>query len=198
MLVLAGCAAWGTPARADIYAYVRPGASVLLTNIAASDRPPSWTIRTGEPAPVAQAAPSKARDRYQDEVLGIAREYGVDLDLIHAVIAIESNYVSNVVSPKGAVGLMQLMPPLAKKYGVANAFDAAENIRGGVRYLRDLLAAFDGDIELVLAAYNAGEPAVRKYGRSVPPFPETIHYVRSVQRKYRERKQQAGAVPNDR
>lgn len=196
MLMLVGCAACGTPARADIYAYFKPSASVLLTNIAVPDRQASWTIRTGEPdAAVATPSLSKASDRYQAEVLAVAREYAVDLDLIHAVIATESNYVSNAVSPKGAIGLMQLMPSLAKKYGVTDAFDAVQNIRGGVQYLRYLLGAFDGNIELVLAAYNAGERAVLKYSRSVPPFPETINYVHSVQRKYRERKQLAGAVP---
>lgn len=196
MLLLLGCAACGPPARADIYAYVKPGASVLLTNIVERGRQPSWTIRTGDPeAALAKPTPLKGRDRYQDEVLAVAREYAVDLDLIHAVIATESNYVSNAVSPKGAIGLMQLMPPLAKKYGVSDAFDAAQNIRGGVQYLRYLLGEFDGNIELVLAAYNAGQAAVLKYGRSVPPFPETINYVRSVQRKYRERKQLTEAVP---
>lgn len=191
--MLVGCAGCGTSARADIYAYVQPGDSVLLTNLALRDRQAFWTIRTDEPgAVVARPAASKARDRYQDEVLAVAREYAVDLDLIHAVIAAESNYVSNAVSPKGAAGLMQLMPPLAKKYGVTNAFDAVQNLRGGVQYLRYLLRAFDGNIELVLAAYNAGEVAVLKYGRRVPPFPETINYVRSVQLKYRERKKMAG------
>jgi soluble lytic murein transglycosylase-like protein len=142
---------------------------------------------------VSESANPRARDRYQDEVQTVAREYGVDFDLIHAVIATESNYVSTAVSPKGAIGLMQLMPPTAKRYGIVNLFDATQNLRAGAQYLRHLLTAFDGDIELVLAAYNAGERAVRKYGRKVPPYPETINYVRAVQGTYRDRKHVAGA-----
>lgn len=192
VVMLVGCAACNTPARADIYAYAQSGDSLLLTNLIVRDRQASWTIRSAEPdAGAAKRAPSKSPDRYHDEVLALARQYAVDLDLIHAVIATESNYVSNAVSPKGAAGLMQLMPPLAKRYGVTDAFDAVQNIRGGVQHLSYLLRAFDGNIELVLASYNAGEAAVLKYGRRVPPFPETINYVRTVQLKYRERKKVA-------
>lgn len=192
---LIGCAACCTSAHADIYAYIKPEGSVLLTNIAVGGRPVSWAIGSVEAE--AKPAPSKTRIDYQNEVQAIGREYGVDADLIHAVIAIESNYVSNAVSPKGAIGVMQLMPSMAQKYKVADPSDALQNIRGGVQYLRHLLGVFDGDLDLVLAAYNAGEPAVLKYGRRVPPFPETLHYVRSVQRKYRERKQLASAIPTE-
>lgn len=198
VLVLIGSATCGAPARADIYAYVEQGAPVLLTNIEVRDRRAAWTIRTG-PAmpPIVKSALAAAPAPYQLEVSAAALEYGVDLDLIHAVIATESNYVSNAVSPKGARGLMQLMPALAKQYGVTDALDAAQNIRAGVRYLRYLLGAFDDNRELALAAYNAGEQAVRKYGRRMPPFPETVKYVRSVERKYRERKQSGSAVTLD-
>lgn len=194
VLVFIGSATCGAPARADIYAYVEQGASVLLTNIEARDRRAAWTIRTG-PAmpPIVNPAPVP----YQLEVSAAALEYGVDLDLIHAVIATESNYVSTAVSPKGARGLMQLMPALAKQYGVTDALDAAQNIRAGVRYLRYLLGAFGDNRELALAAYNAGEQTVRKYGRRMPPFPETVKYVRSVERKYRERKLSGSAVTLD-
>lgn len=188
------CAAIAEPARADVYAYVKADASIVLTNIAVGTLQPAWIIRGPDPLEaVAKPAIPAARDRYQDEVQAAAREYAVDSDLIHAVIATESNYVSNVVSPKGAVGLMQLMPPTAKRYGIANSFNALQNIRGGAQHLRHLLTAFNGDIALVLAAYNAGEQAVLKYGRAVPPFPETINYVRTVQGRYRDRKQTARA-----
>lgn len=194
VLVFIGSATCGAPARADIYAYVEQGASVLLTNIEVRDRRAAWTIQTG-PAMPAIVKPALAP--YQLEVAAAAIEYGVDLDLIHAVIATESNYVRNAVSPKGARGLMQLMPALAKQYGVTDALDAAQNIRAGVRYLRYLLGAFDDNRELALAAYNAGEQTVRKYGRRMPPFPETVKYVRSVERKYRERKLSGSAVTLD-
>jgi soluble lytic murein transglycosylase-like protein len=184
----------GTLPRADIYAYDNPDASIVLTNLARGKVPVSWIMRVEEPAEAAsKPANPRGRDRYQEEVRAVAREYGVDLDLIHAVIATESNYVSNAVSPKGAIGLMQLMPPTAKRYGIVNLFDATQNIRAGAQYLRHLLTAFDGDIELVLAAYNAGEQAVLKYGGKVPPFSETINYVRRVQGAYRGRKQLARA-----
>jgi soluble lytic murein transglycosylase-like protein len=195
--VLLALAVAGGPARADIYAYVRPNATVVLTNIVATDMAPAWVIRAPD-APAARARPAAAqvRARYQDEVDAAAREYAVDVDLIHAVIATESNYVSNAVSAKGAVGLMQLMPPTAKRYGIVDSFDALQNIRGGAQHLRHLLTAFDGNIDLVAAAYNAGETAVLKYGRKVPPFPETIRYVRTVQGIYRDRKHSAAQSPD--
>jgi soluble lytic murein transglycosylase-like protein len=195
ILVLVVCPMVAPPARADIYAYVNPDSSIVLTNLAQGKIPASWIMRFEEPPEaVSKPADPRVRDRYQEEVQSVAREYGVDIDLIHAVIATESNYVSNAVSPKGAIGLMQLMPPTAKKYGIVNLFDAIQNIRAGTQYLRHLLTAFDGDIELVLAAYNAGERAVLKYGRKVPPFPETINYVRVVQGTYRGRKRLAGGA----
>lgn len=185
-----------SPARADIYAYVNPDSSIVLTNLAQGKLPASWVMHVEVPSEAAsKSANPRVRDRYQEEVQAVAREYGVDIDLIHAVIAAESNYVSNAVSPKGAIGLMQLMPPTAKRYGIVNLFDATQNIRAGTQYLRHLLTAFDGDIELVLAAYNAGEQAVLKHGRKVPPFSETINYVRAVQGSYRGRKQQPGSHP---
>jgi soluble lytic murein transglycosylase-like protein len=187
---LIACVVIGGPVRADVYAYVKPDASVMLTNIAVAAMQPAWIIRGPDALEVvAKPAMSTARDRYQDEVQAAAREYAVDSDLIHAVIVTESNYVRNAVSPKGAQGLMQLMPPTSKTYGVANAFDAMQNIRGGAQHLRHLLATFNGDIELALAAYNAGEMAVLKHGGAIPPFPETINYVRKVQSTYRDRKQ---------
>jgi soluble lytic murein transglycosylase-like protein len=187
---LIACLIIGEPVRADVYAYVKSDASVVLTNIAVAAMQPAWTIRGPDALEVvAKPAMPTARDRYQDEVQAAAREYAVDSDLIHAVIVTESNYVRTAISPKGALGLMQLMPPTSKTYGVANAFDAMQNIRGGAQLLRHLLATFNGDIELALAAYNAGEMAVLKHGRAIPPFPETINYVRKVQSTYRDRKQ---------
>jgi soluble lytic murein transglycosylase-like protein len=192
--VLVLCATITGPARADIYAYVNPDASLVLTNLAAGKIPASWIMRSElTPEAVSKPASPRTRDRYQEEIQTVAREYGVDMDLIHAVIATESNYISDAISPRGAIGLMQLMPPTAKRFGIVNLFDAIQNIRAGTQYLRHLLTAFDGNIELVLAAYNAGEQAVLKYGGKVPPYPETINYVRVVQGTYRGRKQAIGA-----
>lgn len=100
--------------------------------------------------------------------------------LLHAVIEVESGYHSRAVSPKGAKGLMQLMPATALRFGVQDAFDPQQNIRGGALYLKWLLEYFRGDLRLALAAYNAGEAAVVKAGYRIPPIAETISYVPKV------------------
>ena len=110
--------------------------------------------------------------------------YGVDPYFIYCVIRQESSFNSTAVSVKGAQGLMQLMPATAARYGVTNSNDPAQNIRGGTRYLKDLLALFHGRIDLVLAGYNAGEGAVLKYGQTIPPYKETKDYVRLISQRY--------------
>jgi soluble lytic murein transglycosylase-like protein len=110
----------------------------------------------------------------------VADEVEVPVRLLHAVIAVESDYDAKAVSPKGAQGLMQLMPATAQRFGVANPFDPRENVRGGALYLKWLLDLFGGDLQLAIAGYNAGEQAVIRAGYRVPPYAETQKYVPRV------------------
>jgi len=110
--------------------------------------------------------------------------FGIDPYLVFLVIEKESRFHTRALSPKGARGLMQLMPGTARRLGVRNPFDAAENIRGGTQYLRELMDMFGGKVNLVLASYNAGEGAVLKYGRNVPPYRETREYVKTIGKRY--------------
>lgn len=125
----------------------------------------------------------KAED-YIEMIREICARHEVDSDLVKAVIQVESNYQERAVSPKGAMGLMQLMPATAARYGVRRAFDPLENIEGGVKYIRDLLQLFRSDLELVLAAYNAGEKAVQRFN-GIPNYLETRNYVRKVMALYK-------------
>jgi soluble lytic murein transglycosylase-like protein len=123
--------------------------------------------------------------RFAPIVARAARVHGVDEALVHAVIFAESSYDPDAISPAGASGLMQLMPATAAQYGVRDLFDPAQNVSGGVRLLRDLLARFDGNVELAVAAYNAGAYAVIRAGNRVPPHTETAAYVPKVIDYYR-------------
>ncbi len=116
---------------------------------------------------------------YKDEIAAAARDFGVDEAVVRAIIHAESAFRPNALSRVGAQGLMQLMPATARRFGVSNAFDAAQNIRGGVQYLSWLLKRFKGDLTLAAAGYNAGEGAVDKY-KGVPPYNETRRYVQRV------------------
>lgn len=192
-------------AMADVYKYTAPDGSVYYT-----DEPPNEKysriirtkvivrVRNNELAEANDISgvrsytksahrklsySSKAnRERYSDLIAQAAADYGVDEKLLHAVIQAESSYNPDAVSPVGAVGLMQLMPETAERYGVRreDRSDPAESIKGGARYLRDLLKMFDSDVRLAVAGYNAGENAVKRYNNSVPPYPETQNYVAQV------------------
>ncbi|GAB1258557.1 hypothetical protein NBRC116494_30590 [Aurantivibrio plasticivorans] len=120
------------------------------------------------------------KKKYRTLIAETSKTHEVPNWLVHAVIHAESFYNSYAVSSAGAVGLMQLMPGTAQRYGVTNRQDPRQNISGGVRYLKDLLEMFDGNVELAVAAYNAGENAVKKHGNRIPPYRETKHYVRKV------------------
>lgn len=127
---------------------------------------------------------SANKTKFTNLIANAANRHGVEEKLVHAVIQTESAYNAGAVSPAGAVGLMQLMPDTARRYGVTNRNDPVQNVDGGTRYLKELLDMFD-DIRLAVAAYNAGENAVIKYNNSIPPYPETQNYVRQVLSLYR-------------
>jgi Transglycosylase SLT domain len=142
------------------------------------------------PQPVAAAD----QPPYRELVSAAASRYGVDAELITSVIAVESNFDPKAVSRKNARGLMQLLPETAARLGVKDIFDPKENIDAGTRYLRDLLKMYNNDLVLTLAAYNAGPDRVQQYG-TVPPFAETISYVRKVKRTYEKNKSTVSGKP---
>lgn len=123
------------------------------------------------------------KGRYRAIIDKVSGKYGVDADLVNAVISSESCFNPKAISLKGAQGLMQLMPFTAKRFGVTDSFDPTQNISGGVKYLRFLLNRFKGNIQFAVAAYNAGEGAVDHYG-GIPPYKETRHYVKKVMKLY--------------
>ncbi len=118
---------------------------------------------------------------YDGIIASLSREYHIPAKLVHSIIQAESDYAVTAVSHKGAQGLMQLMPATAREYGVADVFDPVQNIRGGIRYLKDLMKLYDNSTNLVLAAYNAGQSAVEKYG-GIPPYRETINYIEKIRK----------------
>jgi hypothetical protein len=144
-------------------------------------------IADNNPLPGPDNAPLKsprAARGFEREIAAVARTTQVEAALIHAVIAVESNYNPRAISPKGALGLMQLMPSTAREYGVKNPMDALQNIQGGAQHLRKLLDRFANNTSLALAAYNAGTGAVIAHGGQIPPYAETRNYVPEVLRRY--------------
>ena len=186
------------PALADIYTFKDDNGVIHFTNIPSSDKRYRLLRKEGKegdnPAAAAMRLPSASAwlpndvliQRYSPIINLASATYGVDKALVHAVISAESAYNPYALSKAGASGLMQLMPDTARRYGVKNIMDPSENIHGGVRYLKDLLVLFNGNIELAVAAYNAGENAVIRAGNRIPPYAETVHYVPKVLGFYRK------------
>ncbi len=137
-----------------------------------------------------------SQEPFGDLIRAAAKRYSVDADLITSVIAAESNFDPKAISRRDARGLMQLLPATAARLGVKNIFDPQENIEAGTRYLSDLLQLYKNDLALTLAAYNAGPERVQQYGQRVPPFAETVSYIRRVQQTYQQRKS-SGPSPAD-
>lgn len=147
------------------------------------------TAKVQRTAPTTQTLSGKPfpGHRYAKEIERAAREADIDPALVHAIVFVESRYNAKARSPKGAIGLMQVLPETAARFGVRDPGHSAEaNLRAGTRYLRALMTLFDNRLDLVLAAYNAGENAVLGHGRAIPPYAETRAYVPAVLTKYGE------------
>lgn len=188
MAAVAVAASVAAPAFADIYSFKDEKGVVHFTNISGLDRRYKL-VRKEDGTPTSPSSSYSAKvfmpsqediQKYANIIQTASKAYGVEPSLVHAVISAESAYNQYAVSRTGAMGLMQLMPDTARRYGVQNMMDPTENIHGGVRYLADLLTMFKGRVDLAVAAYNAGENAVIRYGHQIPPYAETRHYVPRV------------------
>ncbi|WP_085634109.1 MULTISPECIES: lytic transglycosylase domain-containing protein [unclassified Pseudomonas] len=174
-------------AHADVFVSVDAKGSYVLSNVHRPGR--SYERVIHEPGNTLAGADRQpqmiAAQPYAELVSAAATANHLPEALLHAVINAESNYNPGATSPKGAGGLMQLMPDTARELGVKDVYDPKANIQGGARYLKRLMTLFDNDIALAVAAYNAGPDAVLSRGRVIPPFAETQRYVPSVLRQYR-------------
>lgn len=187
------------PAWADVYAYTANDGAMNLSNVPMDSR---YSVLVLEPKEQLVATPATDSSKqslisankilYDGMVDEVANTYGLESALLHAVISVESRYRPKAVSNKGAAGLMQLMPVISKRYGVADPLDPVQNLHGGAKLLRHLLTKYNNDRSLALAAYNAGEGAVAKYGNRIPPYRETTDYVPRVLGFYR--KYQSGSL----
>ncbi|MDI1231994.1 MAG: lytic transglycosylase domain-containing protein [Methylobacter sp.] len=172
---------------ADIYKFIGNDGSITYTDKPKNDLY-KRIIRT-RPVNYAAALPYMGpnKKRFADLVTEAANRHQVDVRLVHAVIQAESAYNAKAISSAGAVGLMQLMPDTARRYGVVDRNNPVQNIDGGTHYLKDLLRMFGSNLDLAVAAYNAGEGAVMRYHNSIPPYPETRNYVKTVMALYNRR-----------
>jgi soluble lytic murein transglycosylase-like protein len=181
---------------ADIYRFIDEDGVLHLTDTPPDSRYKLYLTTAKVPSAMAETLntprlkriPETSRAKYQAHIVAAAKTFALEPELLHAVISAESAYNPLARSSKGARGLMQLMPDTARRYGVANAYDPAQNIVGGAAYLKDLLTLFGNDLQLAIAAYNAGEGRIMEHGYKVPPYRETMLYVPKVLGYYRRYK----------
>ena len=201
-----------TPCTADIWGYVDDQGVAHLSDHQSNERyllfkkeAPRPQIEAFIPPPLFDRSVANGtviqvnaalRAQIAPLIAQVAREYNLDASLLHAIVTVESGYNPQARSPAGAIGLMQLMPQTAARYAVKNIWDPLENLHGGARYLRFLLEMFKNNLDLALAAYNAGEGAVMQAGNKIPNYAETRAYVPSVLTQYdRYRGPAAGVSP---
>jgi soluble lytic murein transglycosylase-like protein len=176
--------------RLDVSSYQLLGDTYRLQLAGGVAEIPASEVVRIEPEEVFSSSVSSAAPEapaFGNLIHSAAMRYGVDEQLIISVISAESDFNPRAISPRNARGLMQLLPETARRLGVRNAFDPKQNIEAGTRYLRDLLLRYNNDLGLALAAYNAGPQTVERYGH-IPPYAETISYVRRIRREYAHRK----------
>ncbi len=168
-------------ARADIYKYIDSQGVVHFTNAPTNGY--QWRLYLRENTAKVSGHEKRVISLYDDLINEAAETHGVKFSLLKALIKVESDFNPDAVSPKGAMGLTQIMPETARILQIQDPFDPSENIMGGARYLKQMIERFGGELHLALAAYNAGPKAVERYQR-IPPIPETENYVERVMRYY--------------
>jgi soluble lytic murein transglycosylase-like protein len=172
---------WAAPARAQIYTWRDANGNLVLSGRPKADvTMRTYSVARADTVRATRSVVGERSRLYDDLIIEHARLNGVRPDLVRAVVQVESAFNPYARSPKGAMGLMQLMPATVQQFGVSNPFNPAENVRAGVAYLRQLLDRYSDNEELALAAYNAGPGAVDKHGQSVPPYRETKSYVAQI------------------
>ncbi|MCC7418147.1 MAG: lytic transglycosylase domain-containing protein [Acidobacteria bacterium] len=178
------CVGAAQPARAQIYTWRDANGNLVLSNRRTSGEAPvrSYAVPAADKVRTTRYAEAGRSRAFEPLIQEHARRNGIRPDLVRAVMQVESAFDPRARSPKGAMGLMQLMPATMRQFGVKDAYDPADNVRAGAAYLRELLDRYEGNEALALAAYNAGPGAVDRYGAAVPPYRETREYLERVGR----------------
>jgi soluble lytic murein transglycosylase-like protein len=180
MVAILVCLAWTSRADAQIYSWTDGDGHLVLSDHPQGGAQVGYAVPQAESFHTTRPVDESKSALYDDIIRDSARQHSVRSDLVHAVVQVESGYNPWATSPKGALGLMQLMPATIQQFGVQNPFNPLENIRAGVAYLRQLLDKYADNEVLALAAYNAGPGAVDRHGHAVPPYRETRDYVSKV------------------